>query len=96
MEIKLIYPKWPKLKNQPEFNLPPHGPVCFAATIPQEIQLSFCDENVEPLDFNQEADFICLSVMLTCQMPRAWEIADKYRRNEIGRASCRERVSSPV
>ena len=81
MKIKLIYPKWPKLKNQPEFNLPPHGPVCFAATIPKEILLSFCDENVEPLDFNEEADFICLSVMLTCQMPRAWEIADKYRRN---------------
>jgi radical SAM superfamily enzyme YgiQ (UPF0313 family) len=79
MKIKLIYPKWPKLKNQPEFNLPPHGPVCFAATIPGEIQLSFCDENVEALDFNEPADFICLSVMLTCQMPRAWEIADTYR-----------------
>ena len=81
MKIKLIYPKWPKLKNQPEFNLPPHGPVCFAATIPKETQLSFCDENVEPLDFNEEADLVCLSVMLTCQMPRAWEIADCYRQS---------------
>jgi radical SAM superfamily enzyme YgiQ (UPF0313 family) len=79
MKIKLIYPKWPKLKNQPEFNLPPHGPVCFAAAIPTDIQLSFCDENVEPLDLNEEADLICLSVMLTCQIPRAWEIADYYR-----------------
>lgn len=79
MKIKLIYPKWPKLKNQPEFNLPPHGPVCFAATLPSDIQISFTDENVEPLDFNEEVDFVCLSVMLTCQMPRAWEIADLYR-----------------
>jgi radical SAM superfamily enzyme YgiQ (UPF0313 family) len=79
MKIKLIYPKWPKLKNQPEFNLPPHGPVCFAAALPSDIQISFTDENVEPLDLNEEADFICLSVMLTCQMPRAWEIADLYR-----------------
>jgi len=79
MKIKLIYPKWPKLKNQPEFNLPPHGPVCFAATIPSDIEVSFCDENVELLDFKEEADLICLSVMLTCQMPRAWEIADFYR-----------------
>ncbi len=79
MKIKIIYPKWPKLKNQPEFNLPPHGPVCFAATIPLGIAISFCDENVEPLDFQEEADFICLSVMLTCQIPRAWEIADYYR-----------------
>ena len=79
MKIKLIYPKWPKLKNQPEFNLPPHGPVCFAAAIPSDIQLSFCDENVEPLDVNEETDLVCMSVMLTCQIPRAWKIADSYR-----------------
>lgn len=79
MKIKLIYPKWPKLRNQTEFNLPPHGPVCFAATIADEIEISFGDENVEPLDFDDEADLIALSVMLTCQMPRAFEIADWYR-----------------
>jgi len=79
MKIKLIYPKWPKLKNQPEFNLPPHGPVCFAAALPRDIKLSFCDENVEELDFSDDADLICLSVMLTCQITRAWQIADQYR-----------------
>jgi len=79
MKIKLIYPKWPKLKNQPEFNLPPHGPVCFAATVNDDIELSFCDEHVEKLHFDDDADLIALSVMLTCQLPRAWEIADWYR-----------------
>jgi radical SAM superfamily enzyme YgiQ (UPF0313 family) len=79
VKIKLIYPKWPKLKNQPEFNLPPHGPVCFAAALPGGVELSFCDENVEQLEFNDNADLICLSVMLTCQIPRGWEIADQYR-----------------
>jgi len=79
MKVKLIYPKWPKLKNQPKFNLPPHGPVCFAASLPVDVGISFTDENVEVLDFNEEADFIFLSVMLTCQLPRAWEIADLYR-----------------
>ena len=79
MKIGLIYPKWPKLKNQPEFNLPPHGPVCFAAALPKDIELSFCDENVEVLTFDDDVDFVCLSVMLTCQMPRAWEIAKQYR-----------------
>ncbi len=79
MKIKLIYPKWPKLKNQPEFNLPPHGPVCFAAALPKDVELSFCDENVETLNFDDAADLICLSVMLTCQMPRAWEISRQYR-----------------
>ena len=79
MKIKLIYPKWPKLKNQPEFNLPPHGPICFAAALPKDVELSFCDENVEELNFADEADLICMSVMLTCQIPRGWEIADTYR-----------------
>ena len=79
MKIKLIYPKWPKLKNQPEFNLPPHGPVVFAAALEPYVEISFCDENVEELRFDEEADLIALSVMLTCQMPRAWEIADIFR-----------------
>ncbi|MFH1260152.1 MAG: radical SAM protein [Elusimicrobiota bacterium] len=79
MKIKLIYPRWAKLKNQPEFNLPPHGPVCFAAALNSAIQIEFCDENVERLEFNNDMDFVALSVMLTCQINRAWEIADIYR-----------------
>jgi radical SAM superfamily enzyme YgiQ (UPF0313 family) len=79
VKVKLIYPRWPKLKNQPEFNLPPHGPVCFAATLPRDVELSFCDENVEPHTFDDDADLICFSVMLTCQIPRAWELAGEYR-----------------
>ena len=80
MKVKIIYPKWPKLKHQPEFRLPPHGPVVFAAALSEEIEISFCDEHVQELDFQEEADLIALSVTLTCQMPRAWEIADRYRR----------------
>ncbi|MFO7902334.1 MAG: cobalamin-dependent protein, partial [Pirellulaceae bacterium] len=83
MKLKLVYPKWPKLKNQPEFNLPPHGPVCFAAALPDDVEVSFCDENVSDLDFEQDADLVAISCMLTCQMPRGWEIADLYR--EMGK-----------
>ncbi len=79
MKIKLIYPKWPKLEHQTEFNLPPHGPVCFAATIPEDIEISFCDEHLQEIDFGEQADLVAISVMLTCQIPRAWEIADRYR-----------------
>lgn len=79
MTLKLIYPRWPKLLHQTEFHLPPHGPVCFAATLPADVQVSFVDENVEPLRLDDTPDLVALSVMLTCQMPRAWEIADAYR-----------------
>ena len=38
MKLKIVYPRWPKLKNQPEFRLPPHGPVVFAAALSDEIE----------------------------------------------------------
>jgi len=83
VKIKLIYPKWPKLKRQTEFHLPPHGPVCFAAAIPDNVGISFSDENIQNIDFNEEADLVAISTMLTCQIPRAWEIADQYRSKGI-------------
>ena len=79
MNIKLIYPKWPKMKNQPNFHLPPHGPVCFAAALGDEVDISFTDEHVQELDFDLDADVIMISCMLTCQIPRGWEIADQFR-----------------
>ena len=83
MKIKLIYPKWPKLNRQTEFHLPPHGPVCFAAAIPDDVEISFYDENIQNIDFNEEVDLAAISTMLTCQIPRAWEIADQYRSKGI-------------
>jgi len=79
MKVKLIYPKWPKMPNQPKFHLPPHGPVVFAATIPDDVEVSFTDEHVQTLDLNEECDLVFISCMLTCQIPRGWEIADAYR-----------------
>jgi len=79
VKIKIIYPKWPKLNGQTEFHLPPHGPVCFAGAIPRDVEISFFDENVEEIDFSDKADLVALSVMLTCQTPRAWQIADRCR-----------------
>ncbi len=79
MRLKLIYPSWPKLRNQPEFHLPPHGPVCFAAALPDEVEVSFCDENVQEVTYEDDVDLVAVSCMLTCQMPRGWQIADAYR-----------------
>ncbi|MBW2187575.1 MAG: cobalamin-dependent protein [Deltaproteobacteria bacterium] len=83
MRMKLVYPRWAKLERQTEFHLPPHGPVVFAATLPDEVDVSFVDENVQTLDFNESTDLVALSVMLTCQLPRAFEIAREYRERGI-------------
>ncbi|MCA1794218.1 MAG: radical SAM protein [Desulfobacteraceae bacterium] len=79
MKLQLVYPSWPKLEKQTEFHLPPHGPVVFAATLPDGIEITFIDENVQPFETDALADLICISVMLTCQLPRAFDIADHYR-----------------
>lgn len=80
MKFKLIYPKWEKLPGQTTFNLPPHGPVVFAATLPPYVEVSFTDENVEVIDFEEECDFVGISMMLSTQVKRGWEIAAKYRK----------------
>lgn len=79
MKMTLIYPSWPKLERQTEFHLPPHGPVVFAAAVPDEVEIEFIDENLESVDFSSPTDLVALSVMLTCQLPRAFEIAGRYR-----------------
>lgn len=79
MKMQLIYPHWPRLERQTEFHLPPHGPVVFAATLPEEVDIDFIDENVQTFEYDDSIDIAALSVMLTCQLPRAFEIADQYR-----------------
>jgi radical SAM superfamily enzyme YgiQ (UPF0313 family) len=80
LKIKIIYPKWPKLEEQTEFHLPPHGPVNFAATIPAGIDIEFIDENRQQLIIANDCDLACISMMLTSQAPRGWEIGDEYRK----------------
>jgi len=79
VKIKLIYPKWSKLDGQTEFNLPPHGPLVFAAALPDNVEVDFVDENVQSFSFDDPADLVCISMMLTSQIKRGWQIADTYR-----------------
>jgi len=52
LNLKLIYPRWPKLMRQTEFHLPPHGPVVMAAALPPDVAVTFVDENVQELDLD--------------------------------------------
>jgi radical SAM superfamily enzyme YgiQ (UPF0313 family) len=83
MKFRLIYPKWKKLKGQTEFHLPPHGPVVFAASLPREVEIDFVDENLETIDFDDPVDLVGISMMLTSQVKRGWEIADEYRKRGL-------------
>ncbi|UCE58701.1 MAG: cobalamin-dependent protein [Phycisphaerales bacterium] len=85
MRWKLIYPSWRKLEGQTPFHLPPHAPVVVAAEVPDDIELEFADDNVDTLSLGghsettDQPDLVALSIMLTAQLPRAFEIAEYYR-----------------
>jgi radical SAM superfamily enzyme YgiQ (UPF0313 family) len=83
MKMTLIYPTWPKLEGQTEFHLPPHGPVVFAAEVPPEVDLTFVDENVQEIASDDRPDMAAISVMLTSQLPRAFEIARTYKKKGV-------------
>ena len=70
IKMKLIYPRWEKLPGQTTFNLPPHGPVVFAAALPEHVDVSFTDENVESIDFEEGCDLVAISMMLSTQVKR--------------------------
>lgn len=83
IKLKLIYPRWQKLRGQTTFNLPPHGPVAFAATLPQWVDIDFVDENVEDINFDDPCDIVAISMMLSTQVKRGWAIAEEYRSRGI-------------
>jgi radical SAM superfamily enzyme YgiQ (UPF0313 family) len=80
MKFQLVFPKWRKLEGQTTFNLPPHGAIVFAATIPTDFEVEFIDENLEEMRYDDSVDFVGISMLLTTQVKRGWAIADEYRK----------------
>ncbi|MBI5501395.1 MAG: cobalamin B12-binding domain-containing protein [Deltaproteobacteria bacterium] len=79
MHVHIIYPTWPKLPHQTRFDLPPLGPLQAAACLPDDIDVTVTDENVQPVDLDRPADLVGISMMLTCQTPRGFALADELR-----------------
>lgn len=55
----------------------------FAATLPDYVDIDFIDENLQEIDFDDAVDFVGISMMLTVQVKRGWEIADTYRKKGV-------------
>ena len=79
MRFQLIYPAWQKLPGQIRFDLPPLGVLQVAAAVPAGVDVGITDENVEPVDLEEGYDLVGISIMLTCQAPRAYELAREFR-----------------
>lgn len=83
MRIRLIYPTWQRIQYQTHYVLPPLGVTTVAALTPPGHELSITDENVEEVRFDEPADLVGVSTMLVSQAPRAFAIADEFRRRGV-------------
>jgi radical SAM superfamily enzyme YgiQ (UPF0313 family) len=83
MRMHFVFPAWPKLEGQTRFDLPAHGPIQAAASVPEGVDVSLVDENVAPIDFSGDYDLVGISVLLSCQAPRAYEVARQFRERGV-------------
>jgi radical SAM superfamily enzyme YgiQ (UPF0313 family) len=83
MRIKLIYPTWQRIQYQTQYVLPPLGITVVAALTPQGHDVTITDENVEPVDYDEPVDLVGISTMLVAQSPRAFAIADEFRKRGV-------------
>jgi len=78
LKIVFISPKWEKFPHW-EYRFPQLGPLTVAGLTPQEHEIVYIDEFVQPVDLEIDADLVAISAM-TAQAGRAYEIADEFRR----------------
>jgi radical SAM superfamily enzyme YgiQ (UPF0313 family) len=83
MRVKLVYPTWQRIQYQTHYVLPPLGITVVAALTPSRHQVTITDENVEPVDFDEPVDLVGIGTMLVSQAPRAFAIADEFRRRGV-------------
>lgn len=58
------------------------GLLAIAAYFSDEWEISYTDENLREINFDEPCDLVCLSAM-TAQAPRAYEIADAFRERGV-------------
>ncbi|MBI5623142.1 MAG: DUF4070 domain-containing protein [Elusimicrobia bacterium] len=80
MRVRLISPAWQRLQPQTHYALAPLGAAMVAGLTPADHEISIEDDNISPVSARPDADLVGISLMLVCQAPRAFAIADAYRR----------------
>jgi len=81
VKIQFVSPGWEKgrLWGELAFKFPTLSLASIAAVTPPEWDVALLDDNFESPDYTSDADIIALTAM-TPQAPRAYQIADEFRR----------------
>ena len=80
MKLLLVSPGWERgrLWGELGFKFPSLSLASLAAVTPPEWEVALCDENIEPLPLDTDADVVALTAM-TPQAPRAYRIAAEFK-----------------
>lgn len=82
-KLLIIAPAWsPGWWGKGKVLAPPLFLPLLAGLTPPDIEVRLIDENVEPVDLNAAADWVAITCM-TASAPRAYAIADSFRRRKI-------------
>ncbi len=81
MRIALIIPRWPEKSfwDVIAFKFPLLSTPLLAGLTPDRHQVTLMDESLSPIDFEQELDLVAITA-ITPLAPRAYEIADEFRK----------------
>ena len=85
MKIRFIAPSWADhegRKRVPKSLFPPLNLAVLAALTPDSWEVDIVDESIEPLHFDDPVDVAAITA-LTAVAPRAYQIADEYRRRGV-------------
>ena len=82
-KLLIISPSWSRnWWNGGKVLAPPLSLPLLAGLTPEDVDVRLIDENVEETDTNTQADWVAITCM-TASAPRAYEIADAFRRRRI-------------
>jgi radical SAM superfamily enzyme YgiQ (UPF0313 family) len=82
LKLKIIYPDLGHFPLVYRRTLPVLAPAVLAALTPPDIEISFTDERLHPVQTDEPCDLVAISVM-TSQAGRAYELAQCYREKGI-------------
>ena len=85
MKLTLIHPCIGHRIGQPyirTWQMEPLPPATIAGLTPRDVSISFHDDRMECIPYNQPTDLVCISVE-TYTAKRAYQIASEYRRRGV-------------
>lgn len=82
MKLKIIFPDLGHFPLVYRRTIPVLAPAVLAALTPPDIEISFTDERLNPVDLDEDCDLVAISVM-TPQAGRAYALSRHYRQRGI-------------